>query len=172
MTRRPSVVLLLAGLVLASGCLGTASLGPGPDTAPVPDPDDEGGPEPDVDENDTATQFTRPNASDPVPLPLPDVPATLSAETAGEFAAAYEEVRMHNELLSDVEDTITELGTSCEAVSVEADGEAYRATVECGHWYEFESGSAVGIADGAPYRTTYLVDDEAIEQTGDREYVY
>ena len=79
---------------------------------------------------------------------------------------------MHNELLSEVEDTITEIGTSCSAVAVEPDVDAHRVTVECGHWYEFESGSSVGIADGAPYRTTYLVSADGIEQVGERRWVY
>ena len=161
MFRSGTVVLLLAGLVLASGCLGAAGLSTSPEV----------GPEPDLDAGN-ATQVAQPNASDPVTLSFPELPEDLSAGTVGAYVAAHEEVRMHNELLSNVEATITELGTSCEATAVEADGEGFRVTVECGHWYEFESGSSVGIADGAPYRTTYVVGPDGIEWTGTTESVF
>ncbi len=161
MTRRRTVAVLLAGLVLASGCLGAASLGTAPETSPEPDVD-----------SGNATQFTRPNASDPIPLPFPETPENPSAETVGAYVAAHEEVRKHDELLAGVEATVTQLGTSCEAVSVETEGDAYRVTVECGHWYEFESGTSIGIADGAPYRTTYLVGPDSVEWTGTVEHVF
>lgn len=161
MTRRRAVVLSLAGLAFAPGCLGATGLGPGSGDGGEPDGGD-----------GNATQVAQPNPSDPVPLPEPEMPDDPTEAAAGEYAAAYEEVRMHNELLADVEATITELGVSCEAVEVEADGDGHLVTVECGHWYEFESGTSVGIADGAPYRMTYLVSDGGIEQRGEREYVY
>lgn len=161
MTRRRSVVLSLAGLAFAPGCLGVAGFGPGFEAEVGPN-----------DGDGNATEFTRPNAGDPVPLPEPEPPDDPTDATAGEYAAAHEEVRMHNELLVEVEATVTELGVSCEAVSVEADGDAFEVTVECGHWYEFESGGSFGIADGAPYRTTYLVGPGGIERLGEREYAY
>ena len=159
MYRRITAVLLLACPLLTSGCLGVASLGGSPEDGRDPDFDD-------------VKQFNRTNATDPVTREYPPAPENLSAESASEYAARHEEVRMHNELLSDVEATVTELGTSCSVAAVEPDGDAYRVTVECGHWYEFESGSSVGIADGAPYRTTYLVSAGEIDQVGDRRPVY
>ena len=158
MTRRWSVVLLLVGLVLTSGCLGSVTLGPGPEANTEP--------------AGNATQFTRPNATDPVRLALPEPPANLSAATVGAYVAGREEVRMHNAILADRDETITELGTSCDAVAVEPDGDAFRVTVECGHWYEFEAGAGRGIADGAPYRTTYEVGPDGVEWSGEMEYTY
>lgn len=159
MNRRIAAALLLAILLLTSGCLGVASLGGSPEDGREPD-------------HSNVKQFNRTNAAAPVTMEYPPAPENLTAESASEYAATYEEVRMHNELLSDVEATVTELGTSCSVASVEPTEDAYRVTVECGHWYEFESGSSVGIADGAPYRTTYLVSAGDIDQIGDRRPVY
>lgn len=159
MNRRITAALLVACLLLTSGCLGVASLGGSPEDGREPDLDD-------------VKQFNRTNATVPVTMEYPPAPENLTAESASEYVVTYEEVRMHNELLSDVEETVTELGTSCSLAAVEPEGDAYRVTVECGHWYEFESGTSVGIADGAPYRTTYVVSADGIEQIGDRRPVY
>ena len=155
MIRRSIALSLLVGVLLLAGCAGAATQGPIV----------EGG-------TDGAVEFPRTNERDPTPEDYPPAPEALSAETAGEYATAYEEVRMHNELLGTVEASITDLGTSCSATAVDSDGAGYRVTVECGHWYEFESGTSRGIADGAPYETTYLVSDGGITQVEEPRPVY
>ena len=160
MNRSTVLALPIAGLLVLAGlagCLGAAS----PEADIEPDTSD-----------GNATQVPQPNSRDPVPLPLPALPENLSADGAGEFVAAYEEVEMHNELLREVEANVVELGTSCTVESVDEDDDAYRVVVECGHWYEFESGTTHGIADGAPYRTSYVVTADAVEQTSERRPVY
>ena len=154
MTNRLSpLATLVAGIVLLSGCLGAAAL--------------EGSPKTDIDTDD-ATTVTTPNGTDPDPVPLPTVPSNLSAATVGEFAAAYEEARMHNELVSKNSD-IVRLGTKCDVETVDRIDGSYAVTISCGHWYEFHSGDAVGIADGAPYVVVHTVGEDGVERTGDRE---
>lgn len=156
MTKRLSLlVALVAGLVLLSGCLDAAAL--------------ENAPKPDID-TDGATTVTTPNGADPDPVPLPTVPSEFNEATVGEFAAAFEEARMHNELVSKNSDVVR-LGITCDVETVDPVDDTYAVTVSCGHWYEFQTGDTIGIADGAPYAVTHVVSDGGIERTGNREFL-
>ena len=88
----------------------------------------------------------------------------------GEFVAAYEGTRMHNELVSKHPDVVR-VGTRCRVETVEGIDGSLAVTVACGHWYEFERGDPVGIADGAPYSVTHVVGDGGVERTGEREWI-
>jgi len=151
--RRSPLALLVAGLVLLSGCLAGPAF--------------ESSPDPDIDTDGARTAIT-PNGAACEPIPLPTAPGNLTTATAGEFGVAYEEARMHNELVEKHPD-IVRVGTRCDVESVDRLDGSYAVTVSCGHWYEFQHGDVVGIADGAPYTVTHVVGEDGIEHTGDRE---
>lgn len=141
MSRRRTIKFLAFGLVLAIVCLATVTIG-------------------------ASTNF-----DEPTPKQLPSGPENLSTKTVSAYVTEYEEVRHNNKVLSDTEETITDLETSCSVVTVDSDQDVYVVTVECNHSYQFISGSSKGIADGAPYQITYRVWDDRIEQIGNRRWV-
>lgn len=134
---RRSIAIALLVLVVTTGCLGTVSMDTGPGNA------------------DTGTD------SEPPTRDLPEPPAELTAETAASFAATYEEVHKHNDIIQ-TQAGVVDLGTKCGVDDVEGTNGQYRVTLDCGHWWEFQQGDNRGIADGAPYEVTYVVGADGV----------
>lgn len=157
MNRRLFAALSLLGLLLVAGCVDSGVLG-----GTVPNSDD-GTP-------GNATKVPTPDEREPVVREVPAVPESRTTETVGQFIEEYEEVRMHNELVSEVED-IVRLGINCNVDSVATEEDVYTVTVDCGHWYEFDNSDGRGIADGAPYRIEYVVRADGSVEYGERKWV-
>ena len=150
MTPRPVILLALLVLVALAGCAQAPGLVDGPEASGPGGPAD-GGP------GDTSVFVDD----------EPEAPETLTAESAAAYVVASEEHHRRVAILQAAEVDVTEIGVSCEATDVVERGDGYEVVVDCGFWYEFQDGDAVGIADGAPYTATYVVDETSIERVGE-----
>lgn len=157
MTRRRLAALSLLGLLLVAGCVDAGLLD---GTAPSGTQHPPG----------NATEVPTPNAANPVVLDLPDAPDSITTDTVGPFVTASEEVRMHNEIVSETQGVVR-LGVDCDVETNEATADGFTVTVQCGHWYEFDNSDGRGIADGAPYQVTYVVGEDGSVAYGERVWV-
>lgn len=100
----------------------------------------------------------------------PDPPTELTAETAGVYAAGYEEVYRHNAILDGESETVREIVVGAGVVSADATDDGHRVVVSVGFYYTFGDdgrGQPTGIADGRPYEATHRVNATAIERVSD-----
>lgn len=102
-------------------------------------------------------------ADGPTSRPFPDPPESLTAETAGEYVAAFEETYRYNVIVA-AEDNLTSVSVGCNAVETTPIENGYRVTVNCGFTWMFESDGSAGVADGRPYNATYRVGGGLIER--------
>jgi hypothetical protein len=97
--------------------------------------------------------------------PAPEPPGTVTAETAGSYAVAAEEVYRHNVIVAENEG-VTNATVGCEVSEVAETKDGYRATVSCGFAYTFHLNGNVAIADGVGYEATYAVTGDGAERVG------
>jgi len=100
------------------------------------------------------------------PLTPPERPESLDEASVGRYAAAYEQVRKHNELLAKTTDvSITSISVGCRPRSIDEQADGFAVEVLCAFSYEFGE-TPTGVADGAPYSARYLVGENATELRG------
>ena len=150
MTRQTVTLVALLVLVALAGCVQAPGLVDGPE-ASGPGGQADGGP------GDTSVLVDD----------EPERPETLTAESAAAYVVAYEEHHRRLAILQSAEVDVTDIGVVCEATDVAARGDGYEVAVDCGFWYEFEDGDAVGIADGVPYTATYVVTASSLSRVGE-----
>lgn len=110
------------------------------------------------------------SADEPPRRDEPDRPPTLTAETAGVYAAQYEETYRHNAILDSETELVREIVVGAGVVSVNGTDDGFEVVVSVGFYYTFGDdgrGNPTGIADGRPYEATYRVTETAIERVGD-----
>lgn len=110
------------------------------------------------------------SATEPPPREYPDRPDPLTADTAGVYAAQYEEAYRYNAVLDEETEVIQEIVVGAGVVSVNESGDGFEAVVSVGFYYTFGddgTGRPTGIADGRPYEATYFVNATATRRVDD-----
>lgn len=106
-------------------------------------------------------------SSTPSVQPFPEFPASVSAESAGEYASDYEEVYRHNTILATAQvETITSITVSCSPTNTTAMEDGFRVTVECGFGWMYTDEGSEAVADGRPYEATYWIGNGLVERIG------
>lgn len=108
--------------------------------------------------------------AEPSPREYPERPDPLTADTAGVYAAQYEEVYRYNAVLEGETDAIREVVGGAGVVSVTGTDGGFEVVVSVGFYYTFGDdgrGNPTGIADGRPYEATYVVNATATERGSD-----
>jgi len=104
-----------------------------------------------------------------LPRPFPEKPDPLNASSVLPYAAAYEEVRKHNEILDDVNSpnaTVTETFVSCLPETVEETDGGFLADVSCNFAYFVNQDGSVVMVESLlvpSYTASYRINETATE---------
>jgi len=104
------------------------------------------------------------------PREYPERPPTVDAETAGPYAAAYEEVYRHNRIVEEETETIREIVVGAGVVSVSERDDGYEIVVSVDYYWTFGGDGPdrpIAIADVEPYEATYFVNETTTDRLGD-----
>lgn len=104
------------------------------------------------------------------PRPFPEKPGTINATTAATFAAAYEEARLHNEIL-DEQDGVTRIDTMCTGAVTNRTAAGYHVSLDCSSAWELKQAGRTTLTDGDPYLIRYLITPDRTRQLMDRRYL-
>lgn len=104
-----------------------------------------------------------------LPLPVPEKPDPLNESSVLRYAAAYEEVRKHNEILDEANApnaTVTQTFVSCLPELVEETDDGFRVDVACTFAYFLEQDGSVVIVESLlvpSYTAQYHINETATE---------
>ena len=161
-------VLLVVGLVALAGCAGTGTDGPA-DPSPASRTDAPSAATNAATETATATATPFPNTTVRFPAgpkSRPELPETLTRETAREYAIRHEYRYSYNDLYSGPK---TEVGMSTESCSVESttpQGDGYVVTVRCSGYVNEPAGGSETTrtrhSDLPPWTVRYYLDGNSV----------
>lgn len=110
-----------------------------------------------------------------LPLPLPEKPDPLNQSSVLQYAAAYEEVRKHNEIVDEVNSqnaTVTETFVSCQPEVVEETDGGFLVDVPCNFAYFVNQDGNVVMVESLlvpSYTARYRIDETATELVAVRQ---
>lgn len=108
-----------------------------------------------------------PTPDRPIQQSFPPLPAEVTADNAGEYAAGFEEMYRHNSILASTREARVEsISVNCNVMDVSPSNDGFLVTVQCGFSWTFRDDGSVGVADGLPYDATYWVSGGLVERIG------